>query len=67
MEETGLVHLGGDRRGGPERIAALYVERGDRKLDRPEAEHGRGATPWIRHHVHEDSLAVARAFAAPGG
>ncbi|NDU77824.1 ketosteroid isomerase [Actinomadura sp. DSM 109109] len=35
--------------GDPERIAALYADRGDWKLDWPEAEHGRAATPWIRH------------------
>ncbi|MGN5631559.1 nuclear transport factor 2 family protein [Streptomyces sp. AC154] len=35
--------------GDPERIAELYAERGDWKLDWPEAEHGRAATPWIRH------------------
>ncbi|MFI1099501.1 nuclear transport factor 2 family protein [Streptomyces melanogenes] len=34
--------------GDPERIAELYAERGDWKLDWPEAEHGRTATPWIR-------------------
>ncbi|MFH8371458.1 nuclear transport factor 2 family protein [Streptomyces sp. NPDC018031] len=37
--------------GDPERIAALYAERGDWKLDWPEAEHGRAATPWIRHRT----------------
>lgn len=35
--------------GDPERIAELYAERGDWKLNWPEAEHGRSATPWIRH------------------
>ncbi|MGA5561646.1 nuclear transport factor 2 family protein [Streptomyces platensis] len=35
--------------GDPERIAELYAEQGDWKLDWPEAEHGRPATPWIRH------------------
>ncbi|WP_326593449.1 nuclear transport factor 2 family protein [Streptomyces brevispora] len=35
--------------GDPERIAELYAERVDWKLDWPEAEHGRTATPWIRH------------------
>ncbi|WP_330317907.1 nuclear transport factor 2 family protein [Streptomyces platensis] len=35
--------------GDSERIAELYAERGDWKLDWPEAEHGRPATPWIRH------------------
>ncbi|MFF7146363.1 nuclear transport factor 2 family protein [Streptomyces nodosus] len=35
--------------GDPERIAEMYAGRGDWKLDWPEAEHGRAATPWIRH------------------
>ncbi|MFE0173241.1 nuclear transport factor 2 family protein [Streptomyces sp. NPDC059002] len=35
--------------GDPERIAEMYAEQGDWKLDWPEAEHGRTATPWIRH------------------
>ncbi|MEU4702292.1 nuclear transport factor 2 family protein [Nonomuraea dietziae] len=35
--------------GDPERIAELYAEGADWKLDWPEAEHGRAATPWIRH------------------
>ncbi|MGC5346874.1 nuclear transport factor 2 family protein [Streptomyces sp. DT24] len=35
--------------GDPGRIAELYAERCDWKLDWPEAEHGRTATPWIRH------------------
>ncbi|MFI7309033.1 nuclear transport factor 2 family protein [Streptomyces hygroscopicus] len=35
--------------GDPERIAELYAERSDWKLDWPEAEHGWAATPWIRH------------------
>ncbi|EXU66512.1 MULTISPECIES: nuclear transport factor 2 family protein [Streptomyces] len=35
--------------GDPERIAELYAERSDWKLDWPEGEHGRAATPWIRH------------------
>jgi uncharacterized protein len=34
--------------GDPERIAELYAQQGDWKLDWPEAEHGRTATPWIR-------------------
>ncbi|MFF9480271.1 nuclear transport factor 2 family protein [Streptomyces sp. NPDC014733] len=37
--------------GDPERIAELYAERIDWKLDWPEAEHGRTATPWIRHRA----------------
>ncbi|MEV4005940.1 nuclear transport factor 2 family protein [Actinomadura sp. NPDC049753] len=35
--------------GDPERIAAIYAEHCDWKLDWPETEHGRAATPWIRH------------------
>lgn len=35
--------------GDPERIAELYADGADWKLDWPEAEHGRPATPWIRH------------------
>ncbi len=34
--------------GDPERIAEMYAERGDWKLDWPESEHGRVETPWIR-------------------
>lgn len=39
--------------GDAERIAELYAERSDWKLDWPAAEHGRGdgATPWIRHRA----------------
>lgn len=35
--------------GDPGRIAEMYAEWGDWKLDWPESEHGRTATPWIRH------------------
>ncbi|WP_344594884.1 nuclear transport factor 2 family protein [Actinomadura vinacea] len=35
--------------GDPEQIAAMYAEHSDWKLDWPETEHGRTATPWIRH------------------
>ncbi|MEO3822826.1 nuclear transport factor 2 family protein [Actinomadura sp. B10D3] len=35
--------------GDPEQIAAMYAEHSDWKLDWPESEHGRAATPWIRH------------------
>ncbi|MEU7895604.1 nuclear transport factor 2 family protein [Nonomuraea sp. NPDC049152] len=35
--------------GDPERVAELYAEGCDWKLDWPEAEHGRAETPWIRH------------------
>lgn len=33
------------------RIAEMYAEHSDWKLDWPEAEHGRAATPWIRHRA----------------
>ncbi|QUH00664.1 nuclear transport factor 2 family protein [Saccharopolyspora erythraea] len=33
----------------PDGIAELYAEQCDWKLDWPESEHGRTATPWIRH------------------
>lgn len=35
--------------GDPDRIAELYADGADWRLDWPEAEHGRAATPWIRH------------------
>jgi ketosteroid isomerase-like protein len=35
--------------GDPDRIAELYAERVDWRLNWPEDEHGRAATPWIRH------------------
>lgn len=51
--------------GDPERIAGLYAERGDWKLDWPEAEHGRSATPWIRHRTtRADAAAHYRELAA---
>lgn len=37
--------------GDPERVAELYAERSDWSLSWPEAEHGRKATPWIRHRA----------------
>ncbi|MFC3232088.1 hypothetical protein ACFOL3_02685 [Streptomyces nitrosporeus] len=40
--------LGRIGEGGPARIAEMYAERVDRKLDRPKAGHGRAATLWIR-------------------
>ncbi|MGW1784676.1 nuclear transport factor 2 family protein [Streptomyces sp. NPDC002143] len=52
--------------GDPERIAELYAERGDWKLDWPEAEHGRprSATPWIRHRsTRADAAAHYRELA----
>ncbi|AOP50236.1 nuclear transport factor 2 family protein [Streptomyces lydicus] len=51
--------------GDPERIAELYAEHGDWKLDWPEAEHGRTATPWIRHRsTRADAAAHYRELAA---
>lgn len=35
--------------GDPEHIAELYADGADGKLAWPAAEHGRVATPWIRH------------------
>ncbi|MGX1777167.1 nuclear transport factor 2 family protein [Nocardia brasiliensis] len=37
--------------GDVEAIAALYAPVSDWKLDWPEDEHGRAATPWIRHRA----------------
>ncbi|MDQ0597046.1 ketosteroid isomerase-like protein [Streptomyces canus] len=34
--------------GDPERIAELYADQGDWKLNWPQDEHGSPATPWIR-------------------
>ncbi|MFE9664851.1 nuclear transport factor 2 family protein [Streptomyces sp. NPDC005955] len=44
--------------GDPERIAELYAERGDWQLSWPEAEHGRAATPWIRHRSNRSDAAA---------
>ncbi|MGW4271121.1 nuclear transport factor 2 family protein [Streptomyces seoulensis] len=44
--------------GEPARIAEMYAERGDWKLDWPEAEHGRAATPWIRHRSTRADVAA---------
>lgn len=50
--------------GDPECIAELYAEQGDWKLDWPEAEHGRAATPWIRHRsTRADAAAHYREIA----
>ncbi|MFF9765225.1 nuclear transport factor 2 family protein [Streptomyces sp. NPDC014636] len=50
--------------GDPERIAELYAERGDWKLDWPQTEHGRKATPWIRHRsTRADAAAHYRELA----
>ncbi|MFJ8079188.1 ketosteroid isomerase-like protein [Streptomyces sp. SAI-170] len=50
--------------GDPDRIAELYAERVDWRLDWPEAEHGRAATPWIRHRsTRADAAAHYRELA----
>ncbi|MGQ4443914.1 nuclear transport factor 2 family protein [Streptomyces violaceoruber] len=50
--------------GDPEHIAALYADQGDWRLDWPEAEHGRPATPWIRHRsTRADAAAHYREIA----
>lgn len=50
--------------GDPDRIAELYAEQSDWKLDWPEAEHGRPATPWIRHRsTRADAAAHYREIA----
>ncbi|MHC5906916.1 nuclear transport factor 2 family protein [Streptomyces sp. S6] len=43
--------------GDPDRIAALYAEEVDWKLDWPDGEHGRPATPWIRHRATRAEVA----------
>jgi ketosteroid isomerase-like protein len=49
----------------PERIAELYAEHADWKLNWPEDEHGRSATPWIRHRAgRADTAAHFRDIAA---
>jgi len=50
---------------GPEHIAELYAEHADWKLNWPEDEHGRAATPWIRHRAgRADAAAHYRDIAA---
>ncbi|UCM91424.1 nuclear transport factor 2 family protein [Streptomyces marincola] len=49
-----LVRLG---EGPPERIAELYAEQVDWRLDWPESAHGRAATPWIRHRTTRADVA----------
>ncbi|MDN3026828.1 nuclear transport factor 2 family protein [Streptomyces sp. S.PB5] len=44
--------------GDPERIAELYADHGDWKLNWPEDEHGRPATPWIRHRSTQADAAA---------
>ncbi|MFJ9110772.1 nuclear transport factor 2 family protein [Streptomyces sp. NPDC102283] len=56
-----LRRIGG---GNPEHIAGMYAEHGDWKLAWPEAEHGRTATPWIRHRsTRADAAAHYRELA----
>ncbi|MEU0073995.1 nuclear transport factor 2 family protein [Streptomyces sp. NPDC006332] len=51
--------------GDPERIAELYAERADWKLNWPEGEHGSAETPWIRHRAtRADAAAHYRELAA---
>ncbi|PXY20148.1 nuclear transport factor 2 family protein [Prauserella flavalba] len=44
--------------GDPARIAELYAEDCDWKLSWPETEHGRPATPWIRHRSTRAGIAA---------
>ncbi|MCX5329498.1 nuclear transport factor 2 family protein [Streptomyces sp. NBC_00140] len=51
--------------GDPERIAELYADHGDWKLNWPQDEHGRPATPWIRpRSSRADAAAHYRELAA---
>ncbi|MFD9071901.1 nuclear transport factor 2 family protein [Streptomyces lasiicapitis] len=43
--------------GDAARVAEMYAEHVDWKLNWPEAEHGRAATPWIRHRTRGDEAA----------
>ncbi|GAA4056678.1 nuclear transport factor 2 family protein [Actinomadura miaoliensis] len=50
--------------GDPEGVAELYAERVDWKVNWPQAEHGRAATPWIRHRsTRADAAAHFRQLA----
>ncbi|WP_024805937.1 nuclear transport factor 2 family protein [Nocardia sp. BMG51109] len=44
--------------GDPGRIAELYAPEVDWKVNWPEAEHGRAATPWIVHRRTRDDIAA---------
>ncbi|MFD8807135.1 nuclear transport factor 2 family protein [Streptomyces sp. NPDC059597] len=47
--------------GDPDRVAELYAEQVDWRLNWPESEHGRTATPWIRpRHTRADAAAHVR-------
>ncbi|WP_460525132.1 nuclear transport factor 2 family protein [Flindersiella endophytica] len=50
-----LRRLGAD---GPERVAELFADQVDWKLDWPAAEHGRAATPWIRRRSTRSEVAA---------
>ncbi|MGY2063844.1 nuclear transport factor 2 family protein, partial [Nocardia gipuzkoensis] len=43
--------------GDPEEIAEMYAPQSDWRLDWPEGEHGRVATPWIRHRGSREDVA----------
>ncbi|MEV6320319.1 nuclear transport factor 2 family protein [Nocardia sp. NPDC051787] len=50
--------------GDPESVAELYAEHADWRLSWPQAEHGRAATPWIRHRsTRADAAAHFRSIA----
>ncbi|MFB7466207.1 nuclear transport factor 2 family protein [Streptomyces sp. NPDC056224] len=56
-----LLRIG---KGDAEHVAALYAEHSDWKLAWPAAEHGRAATPWIRHRsTRSDAAAHFRELA----
>ncbi|MGW2422750.1 nuclear transport factor 2 family protein [Streptomyces sp. NPDC001709] len=58
-----LLHRIGQ--GDPERIAELYADGCDWRLDWPQEEHGRADTPWIRHRSgRADAAAHFRELAA---
>ncbi|MGN5381572.1 nuclear transport factor 2 family protein [Streptomyces lasalocidi] len=51
--------------GEPRRIAELYADGCDWRLDWPQDEHGRAGTPWIRHRAtRSDAEAHFRELAA---
>ncbi|GAB7106278.1 nuclear transport factor 2 family protein [Streptomyces phaeofaciens JCM 4814] len=51
--------------GDADRIAELYADGADWRLNWPEQEHGRAATPWIRHRAtRADAAAHYRELAA---
>lgn len=49
--------LGRMGEGDPGRIAELYADEVDWRLDWPESEHGRAATPWIRERSGRADMA----------